>query len=266
MKHPILTNYAVWDLYAGGCRSRVWATLGWRDIRLRYRRTVFGPFWTTLTTGIFVGALGIVYSTLWNAEISDYLPYLSAGVIVWNLFVTILNESCNGFITSHEIIRSTTLPYSIFIYRILWRNAVVYVHNLTIHVLVVLIFVIEPTFSVILLPLGVFLLLINGLWMGYLLAAMCTRFRDVVPLVGSVLQILFFVTPVLWRVELAGKYAPFLATWNPVYHLLEVVRAPMLMQMPSLSSYTIVIGMAICGVAITVLVVGRVHTRIPYWI
>ena len=266
MQSNILRNRALHDLYIGGCRVHVWAPLGWRDIRLRYRRTVFGPFWTTLTTGIFVGVLGLVYSTLWNTELTDYLPYLSAGVIVWSLFITILSESCDGFTTFQEVIRSTTLPYSISIYRILWRNLIVYLHNICIHILIIISFAIIPSSSLILLPLGVLLLLTNGLWLGYLLAAVCSRYRDMVPLVGSILQILFFVTPVLWRIELAGNYAPILATWNPVYHLIEVVRAPMLMQVPSLTSYSVVAGMAILGVVATVLVVGRVHVRIPYWI
>ena len=54
------------DILTGMCSLRIWGTLGWHDIKQRYRRSVLGPFWFTLSTAIMVGVLGALYSSILN--------------------------------------------------------------------------------------------------------------------------------------------------------------------------------------------------------
>src|SRR5262249_9602842 len=152
------------DLREGFGRWHLWFNLAWKDIRSRYRRTVIGPFWTVLSTATLVGALGFVNATLWHVEIAIYLPFFCAGYIAWLLFITIVNESGPSLTAAEASIKAIRIPYSIFIFRVLTRNLIVFGHNLVVFVLVALIFAVRPTASMLLLPVGLALAMVNYLW------------------------------------------------------------------------------------------------------
>lgn len=257
------------DLLDGSGRWHLWRTLAWKDIKGRYRRTVFGPFWTVLSTAILVTTLGFVYALLWHEDVAVYLPYFCAGYISWYLFSTIVTESGNALIAEEATLRSIRVPYSVFIFRVITRNLVVFAHNLVIFVIIVLVFQVHWGWKILLMPVGILLSLPNYFWLSLLLAAICTRFRDVIQLVVNLTQILFFVTPIFWEPSRLAKspFAEFiLVTANPAYHLVEVIRAPLLGKAPGLISYGFLVGMAVFGFAILLLFLRRLYGRIAYWL
>src|SRR5262249_38991878 len=83
------------DLVGGLRRWELWGTLGWRDIRQRYRRSTLGPFWLTISMGVMVAALGLVYAELFGHTLADYLPQLALGLIVWSFISTPIVDGCN---------------------------------------------------------------------------------------------------------------------------------------------------------------------------
>jgi len=257
------------DLREGLRRNRLWFILGWNDIRSRYRRTMLGPFWTVLSTATLVGALGFVNAVLWNISISTYLPYFCAGYISWLLFQTIIIESCSSIIASESIVKVVRVPYSVFLFRVLTRNVIVFGHNLTIFVLVALIFGVTVSADTLLLPVGLALAVLNYAWIGLLLAVVCARFRDVIQLVTNVTTILFFVTPIFWQpAQLqAAPIAKFiLADANLAYHIVDVIRAPLLGQMPELLSFIFLGTSAVLGFVLISLVFRPFYNRIAYWL
>ncbi len=98
------------ELLAGFSAWRIWMILGWDDIRQRYRRSVLGPFWITLSMGMFILLLGIIYSRLFHTDLATYMPYLSVGYIVWGFISQITNESCMAFQEGARIIKQIKLP------------------------------------------------------------------------------------------------------------------------------------------------------------
>jgi ABC-type polysaccharide/polyol phosphate export permease len=257
------------DLRDGLGRWHLWSNLAWKDIRSRYRRTVIGPFWTVLSTATLVGALGFVNSTLWQMEISTYLPFFCAGYIAWLLFITVVNESGSSIIAAEASIKAIRVPYSVFILRVLTRNLIVFAHNLLVFVVVSIIFELVPTAAILLLPVGLALAMINYLWISFLLAVICARFRDVIQLVINVSTILFFVTPIFWQpAQLASvPVARFLlADANFAYHIVDVVRAPLLSTMPERLSYIYLCATAILGFLFTSVFLRRFYGRIAYWL
>src|SRR5579871_139282 len=76
---------ALIDIIAGTWATEIWGRLGWRETKRRYRRTVFGPFWSTLSLAIFVVTLGVVWSNLWHIDPKTYLPFLTSGMLCWAL-------------------------------------------------------------------------------------------------------------------------------------------------------------------------------------
>lgn len=114
--------------------------LGWQDIRQRYRRSSLGPFWLTISMGVLIGTLSLVFGTLFNSPLTEFLPFLMVGLILWMFISTTLNEGCMGFIASEAMIKQISLPLYTHILRVLWRNLAIFAHNLVILPIVLLLF------------------------------------------------------------------------------------------------------------------------------
>src|SRR5687767_6111050 len=91
-------DVAIADFVGGVSAWRMWIRLGWQEIKRRYRRTVIGPFWTTLSLGIFIAVLGVVWARLWNQDPKTYLPFLCAGMLSWNLVQAMIIDGCSVFV------------------------------------------------------------------------------------------------------------------------------------------------------------------------
>jgi ABC-type polysaccharide/polyol phosphate export permease len=256
------------DLIDGARRVELWARLGWLEVKRRYRRTVIGPFWSVISLAIFVGTMGAVGAGLWNLDLHTYLPYLTAGMVVWTLISASLGEACGVFIGNANLFRNARCDFSLLAFALVWRNLLVFLHHLMVYVLVTLAlaphYLLNP--MVLLIIPGVALLALNGIWITLLLGMACLRFRDIQQIVLSVLQIGLLMTPILWPAEqLAGQGRLFFVHFNPMHHCVELVRAPLLGAAPSAESYLAVAGLAMAGWAVTYWLFGRFRARIPYW-
>ena len=129
-------NIAIKDIVSGVTNWHMWGHLGWQEIKRRYRRTMIGPLWTTLSLGLFIGALGIIWSNLWGQDPEEFLPYLCAGMIVWVLLSTTINEACTTFIAAENLIKQLRFSYGLLACSVIWRNLIVFFHNLIIWFLV----------------------------------------------------------------------------------------------------------------------------------
>ena len=262
---PSQTALALFDLVQGARAYHLWYLLGWQDIRQRYRRSVLGPFWLTLSMGALVGALGFLYGMLLKVEISDYVPFLALGFIVWALISSLIVEGCAVFINAESIIKQVGLPLSVHVYRLLWRNLLIFFHNALVFVVVAAIFGVWPGWAGLLALPGLALLCLNGIWAALLIGIISARFRDVPPIVGSIVRICFFVTPIIWMPELVPARAAVLEV-NPFYHMVEVVRAPLLGEVPALSSWIAVLSMTVGGWVLAFAFLRRYRWRIAYWV
>jgi len=254
------------ELLAGFAAWRLWMILGWDDIRQRYRRSVLGPFWITLSMGMFILLLGVIYSRLFHTDLATYLPYLSVGYIVWGFMSQVTNESCMAFQEGARIIKQIKLPFSIHILRIVWRNIIVFLHTIVIYIPVAIIFKVEPTLAIFFVIPALFLVLINVTWVALVLAILTTRFRDILPIVGTGIQIAMFATPIMWQLSSLSGRSTLIAELNPLYHLLEIVRAPILGTAPEWQSWLVAVVLAVVGtIGATALLVSK-SKRIVFWL
>lgn len=259
-------SVALTDLREGVRRWYVWHRMGWQDTKLRYRRSMLGPFWLSISMGIMMIALGVLYSSLFKINIHDYMPFLAAGLVVWGLISTTLIEGCSVFIDAEGLIRNVSLPLSTYVYRILWRNLIVFAHNLVVYFGTALWFGLWPGMGMMLLAVvGLLLFLVNAIWAVLLMGILSARFRDIPPVVTSLIQVLFFFTPVIWKPELVADRVA-LIHFNPFAHMVEVMRAPLLGQLPNVENWLTVIAMAIIGWAVTLRLYMRLRHRISYWV
>jgi len=254
-------------LSGGLAKSELWGRLGWLDVKRRYRRTLLGPFWTSISLAIYVISVGIVGATLWHQNIREYLPFLASGMIAWFLVSIIITEACSLLVSGHALFRNVRFEYSILAYALVWRNFVVFLHNLIVYVVIV--GVLKPELigvrTLLAIP-GVLLIAVNGVWIALLCGILCLRFRDVTQLVNSILPILMLITPIFWPPEsMMGPNRLIFVETNPLYHMVEMVRGPLLGSVPGLTSYVVVLLITAGGWILTYRVFGYLRKRIAYW-
>ena len=253
------------DIVDGARAYHLWGMLGWQDIRRRYRRSVLGPFWLTISMGVLVAALGTLYAMLFNVEVTRFMPFLALGFIVWTMIHGVISDACVAFVGAEGIIKQTDLPLSVHVYRAMWRSLISFAHNIVIFVVVAVVFDIWPSWAGLLALPGLVLLILNGVWIGLFLGLVSARFRDLPPIVDSVMRIAFFVTPIIWMPEMMGGRAVLL-DFNPFFHFVELVRAPLLGQLPGHVSWLVATGITVSGWTLALMMYVRYRRRIAYWV
>ena len=258
-------HVALEDLRGGLDAFRLAVTLGWLDIKLRYRGSVLGPFWLTLSTGVMILAMGVLYSQLFHMQLHDYMPYLALSLVLWNTLGGIVTDACTCFTAEEGTIRSIRLPFTLYALRAVIRNGYVLLHNVVVIVAVFAYFGSWPGASALIVVPAAALWIVDALAACLLLGAICARFRDIQPIVGSVMQIAFFLTPIIWRAELIGKGARYLLL-NPFYPVLALVRDPLLDQVPPFTVWlaALVWSGLLCGIAWVLF--ARIRGRLAFWV
>jgi ABC-type polysaccharide/polyol phosphate export permease len=253
------------DLRDGASLWRLWTALAWGDIRQRYRRSVIGPFWITLSMAILVGAQSLLYGVLLHVPLHDYLPFLTVGYLIWGFISSVIGDAGLCFAAAASFLRQSRLPKSLFVYRMIWRNLLMVAHNAVVYFAVALIFDIHIGHWALTLPLALAILALNGVWVGLLVGMAATRFRDVPQIITNFMQVAFFITPILFKPEMLGQYH-YLVDFNPLTHFIGIARAPLLGEAPALTSWLVVIAITIAGCSGTMVAFVRLRARIAYWI
>jgi lipopolysaccharide transport system permease protein len=266
LQMPSRRRAGAWaDIVTGVVLWRLWGRLGWNDILQRYRRSVLGPFWLTASMAVMVIALGVLYAQLFNQPIDDFLPFFCVGLLVWNLMASFMTESGILFTGSESYIKQISLPYSVYAYRSSWSKVIIFAHNFVIYFGVLLYFQIWPGAVALLAIPGLMIVILNGTIASITIGIVSARFRDIPQLIASVVQILFFITPIFWKPESLRGHA-FIAEFNPFFHLLEIVREPLLGNFPTANSYLWVLLLTVINIAIAGAFFSRFRSRIAYWI
>lgn len=262
-----ILQYGLTDILNSFRKSGLIRMLGRQDMVLRYRRSKFGPFWITISMGIQILTLGLVFGQLFGASIHKFLPFLAIGVILWSYITAIVSEGCTAFISASGLITQLDLPIAFHFFRLVWRSFLFLMHNAVIIPLVLLAMLYPVSWICLLSIPGFLLLTINISWMGMITGIFCTRFRDFPQLIASILQIFFYVTPIMWMPELMPQRASrIILDLNPFHHLISIVRDPIIGVVPASESYQICCIMAVIGWAAAAMLLGRCRDRIAYWL
>ena len=256
---------AIDDINKSFISYHLWGTLGWQDIKQRYRRSALGPFWITLSLGVTVAIMGILYAKLFHQDVRTYLPYLTTGMVIWTLISGILNDSVSVFIQAEGIIKQIPLPFGVNVLRMIWRHTVIFFHNMVVVLIVLFLFRINPGWHVLLFPFAMGLVFINAFWVSLLLGIWGTRYRDIVQIVSNIVQILFFLTPVIWRASTIQNNR-WILEFNPLYHFLAIVRNTLIGGVLPAESWAIVMGIMVVGWFLTFLLLVRYRSRIAFWL
>lgn len=256
------------DLQEGGKLYRLVWTLACSDIKLRYRGSLIGPFWLTLSTAIQIGAMAFLYADLFQADIHTYIPFLAVSLVLWGYLSSLITDGCTCFSGYDTLIKGTRMPFIVHVVRSVIRNTIVLLHNVVVIVAVFMLMGKPLTFySLAAIP-GFLLWLIDGVAISLLLGTICARFRDIPQIVAAIMQVAFFMTPIMWQATTLRGHpgTESVILYNPFVYILDIVRNPLLNE--PLSTLFVMKALAISGVLLLVSLVSfaRFRGRISFWV
>jgi ABC-type polysaccharide/polyol phosphate export permease len=257
---------ALTDLGKGLRAWPFWTLVGWYDIKQRFRRTTLGPLWITASMGILTTILGIIYGSIFHLPLGDYLLYLAAGMVCWYFVSSTIMEGTTVFIAADGIIKQNAIPLSIHVYRIVWRNVLVLMHNAVVLAVVFLLFRPISLLNPFLIVAGIMLLIANLTMVVLILGVISTRFRDLPPLMANIMQVLFYITPILYQPSQLPASMKLIAYYNPFYHMIDVLRGPLIGEIPPIESYVGAIVSLLINGTLAFAVFQRFRGRIAYWL
>ncbi|MAU83819.1 ABC transporter permease [Gordonia sp. Z-3] len=263
---------AVRDLSQGLRTSELWLHLGWQDIKQRYRRSVLGPLWITVATGVTAVAMGLLYGELFGMDIKVFLPYVALGFIFWNFIQSSILEGSAVFSANEGLIKQLPAPVSVHVYRVVWRQLIIFAHNIVIIAIIFAIFPPPLNWTVLLVIPAIGLFVLNAIWVSIVFGILSTRFRDIGQLLTTVVQLVFFMTPIIWSTQsltsATGEESSRLkiVELNPMFHYLEITRGPLLGESVQFYHWAIVIGCTVVGWVLAMLVMRNYRARVAYWV
>ena len=258
---------AVADISEAIKKRHLAATFGWQDVAQRYRRSRIGAFWLTINMGVMIGALGLIFGNLFRAPMQEFLPFVGCGLIVWGFISSCLSDGCTSFISAEGIILQVRMPLFTHAMRTLWRNIIVFAHNLVIVPIVLIIVGAKVSWIALIAIPGFAIVSLNLLWMMLVLATICARFRDMTQVMQNFLQVIFYMTPIVWQIKTLPEGVPQnLFNLNPFYHLITLIRAPFLGDIPSSTSWLYATTMLAVGWLFALWLFNRYRKRVPYWL
>lgn len=256
-----------WDEIVDGLRSwRLSHLIGSAEMRRRYARSKLGQAWLVLSTAATIGALGWLWSVLWRVPLQEMLLYVGISFVLWQFVAGVLNECATAFVTNAHYFMNQHVSASTIVLSVVYRNALILLHNVPILIGLMLWLGVWPGWTLLWLVPAAVLVAMLSYWVGYLLAAICARYRDVGQVVNIAVQFGFFFTPILWRPEQAPTEAQALLMLNPLHHLLDILRAPMMGSTSSVWTWVGIAAASLGGCAASLPLIGWLRTRVVFWI
>jgi ABC-type polysaccharide/polyol phosphate export permease len=243
----------------------MWFLLGWFDIRHRYRRSIIGPFWITISTGVMVVGIGLMFSVIFKSPIQEFLPYFAIGQIVWLFISTQINDACSTFVQYQAIINQISIPLSVHVMRKLWNNLILFCHNIIIVVVLMLMYCGISWQSMYVVPALIMILLLLFM-VSIVLAIVCTRFRDIIQIVAVLLQLIYFFTPIFWMKNALPSGYSWITDYNPFNHIIELIRAPILGKTPNMDLWGFMAAYIVIAMLLATYALKRYRHRVAYWL
>jgi len=254
------------DLVEGGRNWRVWHVIGIGELRRRYARSRLGQFWLTLSMGTTIAVIGATWALLWKIPLAEMLPFLAVSMVVWQLLSGIVSDATTAFSANAHYLLSQRLPCATVVFALIYRHFVTFLHNAVIVAIVFAAFARPVPLTALLALPALVLAAVAAVWWAYVVATLCARFRDLVHAVQSVLQLAFYLTPVIWKPEFLPEEARWLILVNPFAVHVGIIRDPIMGQPPALLPWLIAAGIAFGGLALALPFIGRYRRRVVYWV
>jgi lipopolysaccharide transport system permease protein len=208
----------------------IWIRLGAQDVRLKFRRSAVGVGWIFVNLAVLVSSIGFIYANLLGQETKQFIPYLTIGMILWGYLTSSIVDGGNAFVNSEGYIKQISLPIYVYVFRFFVSISLTTLVAMLAYVAVAVIYAVPIGFGTLLALPGLLMVMAASLLLVTIFAHLNARFRDIAHMASVGMQVLFYVTPVIFPADLLRQRTDLalVVNLNPMYHLLEVVRQPLL--------------------------------------
>ncbi len=244
-------------------KSFMWA---WLDTICQYRRSRIGPFWETINVTVMIAGLTLVSSAVFGGNLIGHMGYIGAGVIAWSAISALITEGPSIFVRYGSLITNTNIDVDVYVGRTVFKIMITFAHHLIIYAVAVACLIVPFGWNSLLALPGIALVFANGYWLATVLAFVCARFRDVELIVRNLLQLAFFVTPVFWDYTQVAADRRFIVDYNVLFHFLEIIRAPLLGEVPAARNYAVVAAVTVVGSVLAFVVRRRMRRELAYFV
>lgn len=248
-------------------RWQYWFYASWFKITVRYRKTILGPLWLIAGPAVMVSMLGFLFATIANLDIRVFIPHLALGIVIWSLIGSFVNNGTTViFHNRPKIIHSAMKLIDVVMVNI-FTALLQFLHHIVIIIVTYFIFPWDITSYAFVSLIGLALLIINGVWYAIVFGILGVRFRDISEVVSTIMGAMFFVTPILWMAGTNGRgglLGPYL-TYNPFYHFMELIRAPILGTPIDPLSWIVVLAITVIGIIAAVIFDRKFAKLLPTW-
>ena len=244
-------------------KSLLWA---WLDVICQYRRSRIGPLWETINVVVMILGLTLVSSAIFGGEVASLIGYIGLGIITWSAINSLITEGSTAFVRNASLIISSNIGIDLYVGRTVFKIAITFGHHLILYFIGVGLMIVPLGWTSLLAIPGIILLFVNGFWIVTVLAFICARFRDVELIVRNLLQLAFFVTPVFWNHQNIAGNRQFIVDYNVIFYFIEIIRAPLLGQVPPLHDYLVAAGVTIVGFALAFAVYRHMRRQLAFFV
>jgi ABC-type polysaccharide/polyol phosphate export permease len=239
--------------------------LAWDDIKLRYVRSILGPFWLVLATAVTALGMSYIWSILFHQDKTTFVPALCVGLVIFQFLSACVTEAPDCFVRYGSIIKNATYPPVLFPAVVVIKNFIMFLHSLVIVVVVLLIYPPQLNVSAALIIPNVVLVLLLLICLTTVLAFVGARFRDISPAITSLMTIVFFLSPVIYKPDQLGVKAHLM--WlNPFSYLITLIRAPITGYSVPGFVYLVSILMLLIGFYLCYLLISRRRNQLVFWL
>lgn len=244
-----------------------WSYPAFISLRTRFIRTTLGPFWETVSTAIFISFAGVLWAKIFNQDVRSFVPHLFTGMIVWKFYSGIINSGCSAYVENAAMIKSIKHDFLIHNFKNVTKDFLLFLCNLPLCIIVIFILGERINLNIFFFFINLPIIAITSVCLSYLLSLLCLRFRDFTYLISSLMQLIFFFTPIFFKPEQLGpKGIMYVVNPNFIYHYVEILRQPLLGNIPTFLNYFVTIFFTFFLLILSVLVYKKYNSRVAYWI
>ena len=258
-------NAAFSDVIQGWKFGPFWRLLAWNDLKQRFRRSWLGVGWVMVAFILFLGSKLVIFSFLTKASFPVFAIHLTVGFAAWRFIMGAVVEGANTFIGAENWIKGERLPLSVHAYRAVFRNFMLALGTLLPVMAVVAYYGHSSLAAWLSFPAVVVVYLINAFWIAIVFGALCARLRDISHLTVTSMQIMFFLTPIIWRTEDIGGAAKYVK-WNPFTYYLDLIRVPVQTGTWPVESWIVVGCFTGAGLLLALSYFAYARQKIIFWL
>lgn len=245
-----------------------WGYSSWLDIVTKYRRSRLGLVWLLLPPVFYVGGVGYFYALLSKSDPLTYMPHLAIGYLLFRLLSNVITESCSVLPGHASFILDGHLRLTDFMLRTMAKALFYLAAALP---LVVVVLALSPSVQpsgLLAVPLAFAVVILNLAWISVVVALLGARFPDVGELTGSLFIFGFILTPILWTADYAPYGTPHgtFMRINPLYHMIEIIRAPLLGESLERLTFVYLGVMTVLGWIAAAYLYRRYSRFVPVWV